>query len=115
MVRHPKSAYSEVPYPPPAALAETVTPRPSQSGAVWVEGGWEFRGKTYSWQRGGWTLPPANARFARSDVSYPLDGRVLFAPGTWYDDKGNILDQVRPSVPAGTPRNDYTSETETAR
>jgi hypothetical protein len=105
----------EVPYPPPAALAETVTRRPKQSGAVWVEGSWDFRGKTYSWQRGGWTVPPANARFARSDVAYPLDGRVLFAPGTWYDAKGNILDQLQPIVPAATPRNDYTSETETAR
>jgi hypothetical protein len=115
LVLHPSSAYVEVPYPPPAALAETVPPRPKQGKAVWVEGSWQFRGKTYSWQRGGWFIPPDGARYARSDVAFPVDGRVLFAPGIWYDAKNDILDQVRPTIPAATPSNDYTSETETAR
>lgn len=113
--QHPNEAYDEVPYPPPAALAETVPPRPKQSGVVWLEGDWVFRGSTYAWVRGGWTLAPEKARYAVSNVVYTRDGRILFAPAAWYDAGGQKLERVRPITPAATPPNDYTSETQTAR
>ena len=115
LVRHPYSAYVEVPYPPPAALPETVSTRPAQSRSVWVEGSWKFRRKSYTWQRGGWFIPPAGAHYARSEIYYPQDGRVMFAPGLWYDASGQALDHIRPVSPAGTPKNEFTSEAETAR
>ncbi len=115
LVKHPDSAFEEVPYPPPAVLTETVTKRPSQSGCVWVEGSWRFRAKTYAWRRGGWFAPPQNARYARPKVVYLPDGRVMFAPGLWYDSQGRVIDHIRPLVPAATPKNEFTAESETAR
>src|SRR5687767_2081562 len=61
---HPASAYQEVPYPPPAALAETVPPRPRHEDVVWVDGEWVFSGSSYVWRRGGWVAMPRAARFA---------------------------------------------------
>ena len=113
--QHPNEAYDEVPYPPPAALAETVPPRPAQRELVWLEGDWVFRGSTYAWVRGGWTVAPLNARYAVSRVMYSKDGRILFAPGSWYDAQGQKLERVRPIAPAVTPPNEYTAETQTAR
>lgn len=114
MIRHPTSAYEEVPYPPPPALAETISKRPNNT-AVWVDGDWVFRGSSYSWQRGGWVEPPEKALYALSNVVFAVDGRILFAPATWYADSGEALDRVRPKVPAATPPNEYTSETQTGR
>ncbi|HET9952891.1 MAG TPA: hypothetical protein VFQ61_00225 [Polyangiaceae bacterium] len=113
--QHPNEAYDEVPYPPPAALAETVPPRPDQRGVVWLEGDWVFRGATYAWVRGGWTIAPEKARYAVSNIVYTRDGRILFAPAAWYDSNGQKLERVRPIAPAKTPSNEYTSETQTAR
>ncbi|MFZ5893557.1 MAG: hypothetical protein ACOY0T_21020 [Myxococcota bacterium] len=113
--QHPSEAFDEVPYPPPAALAETLPPRPNRSGLVWLEGDWVFRGSTYAWVRGGWTVAPPNARYAVSKVVYASDGRILFAPASWYDAQGQKLERVRPIAPAATPPNEYTAETQTAR
>ena len=43
-IEHPRDSYVEVPYPPPAALAETVPTRPDAGGLVWLDGDWNFRG-----------------------------------------------------------------------
>ena len=114
-IQHPSESYEEVPYPPPAALAETVPPRPNADGLVWLEGDWAFRGSTYAWVRGGWVVAPKNARYAISKVLYTTDGRILFARGSWYDAQGQKLERVRPLAPATTPNNEYTAETQTAR
>jgi hypothetical protein len=114
-VEHPRDSYVEVPYPPPAALAETVPRRPDASGLVWLDGDWNFRGRTYAWRRGGWFLPPSGARYAPSKTVYATDGRVLFAPAAWYDAHGQVLPRQRPLRPATTPPNEVTSETQTAR
>jgi hypothetical protein len=82
---------------------------------VWIDGDWTFRGKSYTWQRGGWVVPPPNASYARSSIVYTPDGRVLFAPATWYGPDHTPLDRQRPVVQAATPPNEYTSETQTGR
>ena len=113
--RHPSASFEEVPYPPPAALAETIPKRPDTDGVVWIDGDWTFRGKSFTWQRGGWVVPPQNGRYARSSTVFARDGRVLFAPPTWYGPDSAPLDRVRPLTPAETPPNEYTSETQTGR
>ncbi len=115
MTRHPNATFEEVPYPPPAALAETVPPEPARDGLVWVDGDWTFRGRSFTWQRGGWFVPPENASYARSSTVFTPDGRILFAPATWYGPDHSKLDRPRALVPATTPPNEYTSETQTGR
>lgn len=115
LVEHKRDSFVEVPYPPPAALAETVVPRPAQGGLVWLDGDWSFRGKSYAWRRGGWFVPPAGARYAVSRIDYLTDGRLMFAPGAWYGVRGEMLPRVRPVQPAATPSNAVTSEFLTGR
>src|SRR6187402_979317 len=104
--RHARESYLPVPYPPPAGLAETVPQRPD--GAVWIDGEWAFHGRTYVWQRGGWVLPPPGARFAPQRALYQKNGRLMLAPGTWYDEGGNSLAPPDFIVPARTPPNEIT-------
>jgi hypothetical protein len=107
---HPTNEYVEVPYPPPAAAAEVVPPSP-QSGAVWVDGQWIWRGRYYVWQRGGWVIPPAGAYFAPWRKYYTKDGTLYFADGTWR----RASDRARIASPpfvrtAETPPTRYTPE-----
>jgi hypothetical protein len=112
---HPLSSYDEVPYPPPAALAETVPPRPHAPGVVWIDGEWVFRGTTYEWRRGGWVVPPPRSRFAPWRAWYRPDGRLMLASGTWYDARHARLHHVEPIVSAATPANELTPEAQTGR
>ena len=54
----PRSAFVDVPYPPPPAQVERVPNRP-RSDAVWVDGSWEWSGRLWRWKDGGWFAPPA--------------------------------------------------------
>jgi hypothetical protein len=112
---HPLSAYEEVPYPPPAALAETVPRRPQVSGLVWLDGEWLFHGSTYVWHRGGWVVPPRQARYAAWQDFYRADGRLMWAPNTWYDPQHRALRAPEPVAPATTPANELTPENQTGR
>ncbi len=112
---HPLAAYAEVPYPPPAALAETVPERPKGDGVVWIDGEWRFHGEGFVWRRGGWVTPPPASRFAAWHTWYRKDGRLMMAPGTWYDDKYQRVRPPKPVVPAATPPNQVTSEFQTGR
>lgn len=113
--QHPLSAYAEVPYPPPAALAETVPERPERDGVVWIDGEWVFHGRSFVWRRGGWVVPPPSGRFASWRSWYRRDGRLMLASGAWYDAKNQRLRPVEPVVPAFTPPNEITSELQTGR
>jgi hypothetical protein len=113
--RHPREAFLPVPYPPPAALAETVPPQPERDEAVWIDGEWVFQGNRYVWQRGGWVEPPLGARFAQWRAVYQSAGRLFLAPGTWYDAAGHALPRPDIAVPARTPPNETTSETQSGR
>jgi hypothetical protein len=114
-VRHTRDAYLPVPYPPPAGLAETVPPPPESGNLVWIDGEWAFHGRSYVWQRGGWVEPPPGARFAPWRALYRRNGRLLLAPGTWYDHSGNALPRPEVVVPAATPPNEITTETQSGR
>jgi hypothetical protein len=112
---HTQDSFVDVPYPPPAALAETMPPRPNVAPVIWVDGDWKFRGNSYAWERGGWYETPNEAGYARSEVRYSPDGRILFAPGVWYSSKGEVLPKPNRIVPALTPPNELTSETMVSR
>jgi WXXGXW repeat (2 copies) len=113
---HPARAYVEVPYPPPAALVEVVPEPPKDTaGVVWLDGHWVWRGRYYVWQRGGWLKPPENAAYATWQSALAKDGRLIFAPGTWYDPNHRPLPAPDVLVVARTPANQTTAETETAR
>jgi hypothetical protein len=112
---HAREAYLPVPYPPPAGLAETVPPEPERGGAVWIDGEWAFHGRTYVWQRGGWVYPPRDASFAPWRALYQSDGRLFLAPGTWYDRSGKPLPPPDAAIPATTPPNEATPESQTGR
>lgn len=113
---HPARAFIEVPYPPPAALVEVVPERPEDGDdLVWVDGHWVWRGRYYVWQRGGWIQPPENAAYASWQAMLSSDGRLLFAPGAWYDETQRELAPPAPVRVARTPPNQLTPETEAAR
>lgn len=111
---HSANVFIEVPYPPPAALVEIVPVRPD-GGAVWVDGNWVWRGRHYVWQRGGWVHPPEKAAYASWQAYLAPDGRLLFAPGTWYDAEHRPIDAPSVLQVARTPPNQTTLETEVAR
>jgi hypothetical protein len=113
--QHPLAAYVEVPYPPPAALAETVPARPAASSVVWIDGEWLYHGQGFVWRRGGWVVAPPAGRFAAWRSWYRRDGRLMLAPGTWYDAHYERLRSPPPVVPAFTPPNEITSESQTGR
>jgi len=104
-----------VPYPPPAALAETVPERPDRAGLVWLDGEWMYRGSTFVWRRGGWVVAPPAGRFATWQTRYTDDGRLLMASGSWYDERGRPLALIEPLRPATTPANEITPETVVGR
>jgi hypothetical protein len=115
VTQHPLSAYAEVPYPPPAALAETVPLPPDGTDVVWVDGEWVFHGKSFVWRRGGWVQQPAGGRYARWRVFYRRDGRLMMAQGGWYDAKHEPLSSPSVLEPAATPPNEVTPESQTGR
>jgi hypothetical protein len=112
---HPMRAYVEVPYPPQAALVEVVPSAPKKDDVVWVDGYWIWRGRYYVWQRGGWVVPPENGAYATWQSLLAKDGRIVFAPGTWYGPDHRPLPPPKVLAVARTPANQTTTETETAR
>lgn len=108
--RHPSSAFVEVPYPPPAGLAELVPQRPTGADLVWLDGEWLYQGEGYVWRRGGWVPAPPRGRYAAGSTRYLSDGRLQLAPGSWYDEQLRPLPFVEPTRPALTPPNELTSE-----
>lgn len=111
---HQQRDFEEVPYPPPAALVELI-PEPPREAAVWVDGQWTFQGRFYSWERGNWVIPPARARHAPWRYVFTEDGRILFAPGIWYDAQGRRMEGPEPVAHASTPPNEFTPESLTSR
>jgi hypothetical protein len=112
---HPLRAYVEVPYPPPAALVEVVPEPPENEDAVWLDGHWVWRGRYYVWQRGGWIVPPEDGAYATWQSVLAKDGRIVFAPGTWYGANLRPLPPPESLAEARTPPNETTVETEAAR
>lgn len=113
IAKHPARAFVEVPYPPPAALVEVVPDAPDDS--VWVDGHWVWRGSYYVWQRGGWSRPPPGVSYATWQSVLTRDGRLLFAPGAWYDTSSRQVTAPRVIAEARTPPNQLTPETSAPR
>lgn len=113
-VRHPKNAFIEVPYPPPAALVEVVPVAPSSS-LVWLDGYWSWQDRFYIWIRGGWVFVAAGTAFAPWQTFYTGAGQLMFAPGAWYAASGTRVQPPEIRVPAYSPPNEATPEFQTAR
>lgn len=111
----PAEAFVEVPYPPPPALSELVPDPPERPGAVFVDGGWTWRGNYYVWQRGGWVVPEPGLRVTPWVVRYTSDGRALFAESRWVNASGKLVRAPKIIVPAATPPNEVTAEFQTGR
>lgn len=108
---HPCDAFVEVPYPPPAAVAEVIPPKPRPE-AVWMDGQWSWRGRYYVWQRGGWVLPPpGGAYLAPWTRYYDRDGTLFFADGVWRAKDGTRLTPPPKILPAARPPARETPET----
>jgi hypothetical protein len=95
--------YVDVAYPPPAAQIEVIAPSP-ESGAVWVDGEWSWKGKRWVWEPGGWVLvPQKDAYFARWTIAIrPEDGTMRFSPGSWHAPDGTRLPKPRVLLAAGS-------------
>jgi len=109
--RQPRSDYRPVPYPPPAAFAEVVPPQP-RSDALWIDGHWAWRGGKFVWQRGGWVVVPEGVRFAHWRIRYSQDGTLQFAEDAWYDAHLQPMRRPKTIVPAFSPPNALTAETQ---
>ncbi|APR86563.1 Hypothetical protein A7982_11912 [Minicystis rosea] len=81
----------EVPYPPPPARVEVVTPR-KNGGDVWVDGQWEWMAGTWKWVAGTWVSPPQGTYFTRWSTVRHADGRLMFLAGTFRDKNGRAVD-----------------------
>jgi hypothetical protein len=85
----------EVPFPPPPARVEFIPEKPN-SGAVWIDGEWSWTGRRWAWTYGRWVIPPSSATFARWRTARTSDGILLFAPGTWHDERGAQIAEPLP-------------------
>ena len=110
--RQPRRDYLPVPYPPPAAFAEVVPPKPDQGGALWIDGHWAWRSGQFVWERGGWVVPPEGARFAHWRLRYSQDGTLMFAEEAWYGADLKRIPNPKKSVDAFTPPNVLTPESQ---
>jgi hypothetical protein len=90
--RQPTSALSPVPFPPPPARVEYVPDQPKNEGVVWIDGEWEWKGRTWSWKRGRWVVPPtADAQFSPWTTVRSGDGMLYIAQGTWRSPDGKPI------------------------
>jgi hypothetical protein len=90
-------------HPPPAALPEIVSERPSDR-AQWLAGTWVWEGNSWVWERGGWIENPESLRLVDSQVRYAKDGTLEFCPRRWVNAEGDETAQSPPIVePAATP------------
>jgi len=85
-----------VPYPPPAARAEIIPPKPGER-VVWIDGTWIWDRRRWVWQRGRWEVPPTGAHYALSKIVEMPDGSLNWYPGGW---------QTRNPQAVQTPRTD---------
>lgn len=89
-------------HPPPAALPEVVSERPSQR-AQWLAGSWLWQRNSWVWQRGGWIENPERLRLVHSQVRYTKEGTVQFCPRRWVNAKGDEAEPPPILEPAATP------------
>ena len=66
---------------PPAARAETRSPRPNPK-AVWVAGHWQWNGQKYVWKGGHWDTRPGGKSWVSGHWEKKARGWV-WVPGHW--------------------------------
>ncbi|MCA9626948.1 MAG: hypothetical protein KC766_04760 [Myxococcales bacterium] len=91
LTAHAWSEFKEVESPPPVPRPEQISEAPEES-AVWVDGSWVSRGGIWIWREGGWVIPPAGSRLAVWKIVYERSGRILYAPSTWRDARGQVME-----------------------
>lgn len=99
-------------HPPPAALPEIVSERPSNQ-AQWLHGVWTWERKSWVWKRGGWIENPDQFRLIESQVRYTKDGTLLYYPRRWVDASGNEVKEPEIVHPAATPPTPRLAEEDT--
>jgi hypothetical protein len=90
-------------------MVEVVPPRPTDT-AVWIDGHWIWRGRYWVWKRGGWVDPALGVRFARSELRYQKNGRLMYAQCSWRDANGKPAPAPPFLVPAAVPPTEETAE-----
>jgi hypothetical protein len=69
------------PTPPPTPV-DVVPPQPA-ANAVWVQGYWIYDGRSYTWVRGRWEVPPPYAHTYVPAHSEMRNGQLVHVPGYW--------------------------------
>jgi hypothetical protein len=86
----PATDFVEVPYPPPPARVEFLPAKP-RSGAVWIDGEWEWDGRRWAWRYGAWVAPPSGILYSRWTTIRRSDGTLLFAPSVFRNASGREM------------------------
>ena len=89
-------------HPPPAALPEIISERPSER-AQWLAGSWVWQRSSWVWERGGWIENPERLRLVDSQVRYTKEGLVEFCPRRWVNAEGQVMEAPVIVAPAATP------------
>ena len=101
--RQPTSALEPVPFAPPPARVEYVPNQPASNGVVWIDGEWEWKGRSWSWKRGRWVVPPSpDAQFSPWATVRGADGMLFIAQGTWRSPNGQAI-PAPPAISYGKP------------
>lgn len=85
-----------VPYPPPAARAEIIPPKPG-ARVVWIDGTWLWDRRRWIWQKGRWEAPPTGAYYAQSKVVQQADGTLAWYPAGWQTRNGQTAQRPAPT------------------
>ena len=88
---HSGDGFTLVPFPPPVARVEFVSPQADPSD-VWLDGSWEWASQQWGWRSGRWEAPPsADARYAPGTCVRSPNGPLYFYPGRWYRADGTAV------------------------
>ena len=67
---------------PPPTPVDHVPPQPAPN-AMWIAGYWIYDGRSYTWVRGKWEVPPPLARTYVPAHSEMRNGQLVHVPGYW--------------------------------
>lgn len=77
-----------VPYPPPPAKVEELSPQPNRS-CLWIDGYWDFTDR-WEWQPGEWIVPQPHCRLAPVELRRQ-GGELWHARPRWYPDNAKLV------------------------
>jgi hypothetical protein len=99
-----EAIFTRVSTAPPAAIPETISPRPQLEVDVrWLDGVWQYGINRWVWHRGGWIALPKGAAYVPGDVTYDRDGTIGYRAPVWIDHRGHVMDAPPIVAPALTP------------